>query len=117
MRDLSERAHAHRVHQHLEDIAVVDDGVAQALEHRRRVARVAPLEILQAHELALLLLLRGARELDLAGPAGAVRIAERIDADDRIRAVVLAMLVVEALLPLLPPLLPRPLPAHPPPPP
>jgi hypothetical protein len=56
------------------------------------------MEVGQPLELRLLLLRRRARELDLRRRLVAVGIAERVDADDRVRAVVLLVLVVERLL-------------------
>src|SRR3546814_5491900 len=54
LRDLAERADAHGVHQHFEDIAVGDHGVAQTLEHRWRILGVALLKFREALELRLL---------------------------------------------------------------
>src|SRR5687768_6911460 len=64
MRDLAERADAHRVHQHLEHVGVGDHGLPQALEHRRRPRGVARVEIGEALQLALLLVLGGPGQLD-----------------------------------------------------
>src|SRR3546814_1020773 len=58
LRDLAERADAHGVHQHFEDIAVGDHGVAQTLEHRWRILGVALLKFREALELRLLFVVR-----------------------------------------------------------
>src|SRR5688572_24607133 len=97
VRDLAERADARRVHQHLEDVGIGDHGLAQALQRRGRLVLVARVEVGEPLELALLLLGGRACQLELRRNRVSVRIAERVDADDRIRAVVLAVLVVEAL--------------------
>jgi hypothetical protein len=90
---LSERADAHRVHQHGEDVLVLHHRLAQALEHRRRLVRMARVELAQAPELALLFFLGGADQLELRRYRVAVRVAEGVDADDRVGAVVLLVLV------------------------
>src|SRR5712692_6347528 len=53
VRDLAQRAHADCVHQDLENVAIGDDRLAQPLEHRGRLGRVALPEIGEARELAL----------------------------------------------------------------
>ena len=70
----------------------------QPRQRRRRLRRVARVEVGEALQLRLLLVLGRARELDLLRRAVGVRIAERVDADDRIGAVVLLVLVVQRLL-------------------
>ena len=54
MGDLAERAAAHGVHQHLEDVAVVDHRLLQALQHGRRLVGMTGVEIGQTCELRLL---------------------------------------------------------------
>ena len=54
--DLAQRAHAHRVHQHLEDVGVGDHRVAQPLQRRGRGVLVALMEIGEPRKLAFLLL-------------------------------------------------------------
>ena len=54
--DLPEGAAPHRLHQHLEDVLVADDRLAEAFEHRRGVFRMPRLERAKAIDLALLLL-------------------------------------------------------------
>src|SRR6185437_14900826 len=95
VRDLTERTHAHRVHQLLEHVSVVDHHLLQSRKRGRRFVRMPRVEVGEALQLRLLLLVGRARELELPRRRVFVRIAERVDADDRIRAVVLAMLVVQ----------------------
>src|SRR5208337_4872307 len=92
--DLSERAAARRVHQHGEQVLVGDGGVAQALQRGRRRFGVAGLEGAQAGELAFLLVLRGALQRR-RGFGRRLGVEEDVDADDRIAAVVLHVLVVQ----------------------
>src|SRR5947209_9293363 len=98
LRDLTERADAHRVHQHGEDVAVVDDRLLKALQQARRVGCVARMEVVEALELRFLLVLGRARELEALRHRIAMRVAEGVDADDRVLAGVLEHLVVEAFL-------------------
>jgi hypothetical protein len=95
--DLPQRAAAHRVHQHREDVAVGDHGLLQALQHRRRLGAWRCVEVGQALQLALLLVLGRTRQLDGLGHRVAVRVAEGVDADDGVLAGVLEHLVVHAL--------------------
>src|SRR5215207_7527855 len=81
IRDLPERAHAHRLHQHLEDVGVGYHRLLQALQHRARLGGMALPEITQAGQLALLLLVGGACELERLGHRVAMRVAEGVDAD------------------------------------
>src|SRR6185436_15943668 len=101
VRNLPERAAPYRVHQHFEDVFVHHHRPAQPLQQRRRLSGIARLERAQPLKLRALLLRRRARELELTRvcslPCTAPRIAERIDADDGVRAVVLLVLVVERL--------------------
>ena len=60
VRDLPERAAAHRLHQHLEHVAVRNHRVLQALQHGRRFARVQRLKFGQPLQLTLLLGVGGA---------------------------------------------------------
>ena len=76
-------------------LSVVDHRFLQPREHRRRLLRVALLEVLQALQLALLFFLGRAGEFDVIGHRLAVRVAEGVDADDRILAGVLQVLVVQ----------------------
>jgi hypothetical protein len=77
----------------------VDDRAPQALEHGGRVSRHgARWKTPQAGELRLLLRVGRARELDGPGGRLGVRIAEGVDADDRVAAVVLLALVEQRLL-------------------
>ena len=63
--DLAERADAHRVHQHLEHVAVVDHRLLQALQHRPALRRRgAAWKSAQALQLRLLLLVGRARQLE-----------------------------------------------------
>ena len=98
MCDLAQRTAAHRIHQHLEGIAVVDDRAPQALEQLRRLARMAFVEGSEALQLRLLLRIGGARQLHRRRRGAAVRIAEGVDADDGIGAIVLLPFVVQRLL-------------------
>src|SRR5438067_3424328 len=95
--DLPERADAHGVHQHCEHVAIVDHGLLQALQHRRRPVRMPPVEVGQARKLRLLLFLGGTSELDVVGHRVAVRVAEGVHADDGVLAGVLLHLVVHRL--------------------
>src|SRR5574343_179321 len=92
--DLAQRAHAHGVHQDLEHVPVVDHRLLESFEHGRRFLRVAHVELLQALQLALLLVLGRARQFQLLRNGVAVRIAEGIDPDDGVLTRVLQHLVV-----------------------
>src|SRR5258706_3766436 len=97
MGDLPQRADTYRIHQHLEHVAVVDDRLLQPLQRRRGFARMQPMELGEALQLRLLLLLGGARQLDVLGHRLAVRVAEGVHADDGQLAGVLLHLVVHRL--------------------
>src|SRR5262249_30274875 len=96
--DLAERAHPYRVHELGEHVAAFDDGLLEFGQRDRGLARMALMKVAQAHELRLLFFLSRARELELLRHDVRFRTAERVDADDRIRAVVLPVLVVERFL-------------------
>src|SRR5688500_9107526 len=63
VRDLPERADAHRVHQHLENVLIAYDCLAQALKHGAAFLVVLLVELAQARELRALLFLGGADQL------------------------------------------------------
>ena len=72
VRDLPERAAAHRLHQHRKDVLLPHHRIAQAVEGGRGGVRVAGVERGQPFELALLLVFGGAGQVDgrLLGAAG-----------------------------------------------
>src|SRR4051794_25126795 len=80
--DLPQGTNAHGVHEDFEHVAVVNDGLLQALEHGRRLRRMAGVEIVQALQLALLFFFGGAGKLQLLRDRVAVRVAEGVHADD-----------------------------------
>src|SRR5262245_23051760 len=98
MRDLPERADPHRVHQHLEHVLILDHGLLKPLQHRPTLVFAPRVEVPQPLELRLLLVLGRADQLEFLRDRVAVRIPESVHADDRIRAVVLLVLVVHRLL-------------------
>ena len=94
--DLAERAALDRIDQHGEDVAVLDHRLLELLQHGRRLVGIAGVEVAQALDLRLLFLVGRARQFDfLLGHA--LRIEEGIDADDRVGAVVLLVLVIHRL--------------------
>lgn len=55
----------HCVHQHIEHVAVVDQGLLELVQHGRQLGGVPGVEVGQALELALLFFVGGAREFQL----------------------------------------------------
>ena len=86
------------IDQHVEDVVAGQRRGPQPFESERSFVGVAPLEVVQPVDLVVLLVVVRAGQLDRGGHLGSVRIEERVDADDRQRAVVLAMLVQHRLV-------------------
>src|SRR6516165_2182206 len=84
LRDLAEGAAAHRVHEHGEEVAARERGLAQPGEGGGALARVVRVEVAQPCQLGLLLRLGGARQRDgtLELVDVGVGIAEGVHPDD-----------------------------------
>src|SRR5438445_5917710 len=95
--DLPERADPYRIHQHGEDVLIANHCLAQPFKHVRRLLRISRLKIAQAFQLRLLFLFGRTDQLEFLRRRVGVRVAEAVDADDRVGAVVLPVLVVERL--------------------
>ena len=65
IRDLPERAAAHRIDEHFEHVLIVDHRLLQAEEHGAGLVLVPRLEVAQAFQLALRFLFGRADQLDL----------------------------------------------------
>src|SRR6266705_716768 len=94
VRDLAQRSDPHRVHEDGEDVLVVDHGLPKPLKHGSGFLLVHLLELGEALQLRLPFFFGRADQLDLLWHRRPAWIAEGVDADDRIRAVVLPVLEI-----------------------
>src|SRR4051794_16868213 len=95
--DLPQRTNAHRIHELGEHVTTVDDRLPELRKSGRRLTRILRMKIAEAFQLRLLFLVGRASQFDRMRRRVAVWIAERVDADNRIAAVMLLVLVVEGL--------------------
>ena len=94
--DLPQRADAHGIHQHVEHVLVVDDGLLQALELRRAASAWRAWKSARRCSW-LFFFVGGAGQFQLVQHCVALGVAEGVDADDGVLAGVLEHLVVHAL--------------------